>query len=235
VGAQATFAVTVVDPLGRAVPSVPVRLSNTASGQNTEGVTDQSGEMRAFDLPAGEYQLTVAKPGFKTAKLGITFAAGQMARSRVVLQLGMLAETVVVSAQAGAAPLALGSAQPGIATPMGTFGPKARHVGAAPTEDPCAQSTEGGCVTPPRKLVDAKPVYPASAVEAGASGTVVITGRVGTDGSVRDMQSAADADPAFVSAAKQAIHLWQFSPVRLNGVPQEVQIEVTVKFVAEKT
>jgi TonB family protein len=235
-GVAPTFAVTVADQLGRLVPGASVRLLmlNTVSGQNAEGSTDQNGEFRVLDLAVGEYQLTVTKPGFKSVKLSITLAEGQMARSRVVLQLGMLAETVVVSAQAGAAPAAVGSAQPGVATPTGTFAPQARHVGTAPTEDPCAQSTEGGCVTPPRKLVDAKPVYPASAIEAGASGKVVITGLVGTDGSVKDMQSAADADPAFVTAAKQAIHLWQFSPTRLNGVPVEVQVEVTVQFVINK-
>ena len=233
-GAQATFVVTVTDQLGRTVPQATVTLSNEAAGLHPELSTGQDGEAAASGLPAGEYQLSVWKRGFKTAKMGLTMVAGQTTRSRVTLQLGMLAEMVVVSAQAGAAPAAVGSAQPGVATPTGTFAPQARHVGAAPTEDPCAQSTEGGCVTPPRKLVDAKPVYPASAVEAGTSGTVVITGRLGTDGSVRDMQSAADADPALAIAAKQAIHLWQFSPARLDGVPMEVQIDVTVKFVAEK-
>ncbi len=232
--AQATFVVTVVDQLGRTVPKVPVRLSHSLSGQNTDGVTDQSGEMRAFDLPAGEYQLTVAKPGFKTAKLGLTVAAGQMARSRVTLQLGMLAETVVVSAKPGAAPPAVGAAQPGVATPTGTIAPQARRIGAAPTDDPCAQSTEGGCVTPPRKLVDAKPIYPAWAVETGTSGTVVLKGKVRTDGSVGDMQPAPEANADFAKAAMDAVSLWEFSPTGLNGVPVEVDIEVTVMFVAQK-
>jgi TonB family protein len=228
--APATFVLTVVDQLGRSVPNLAVRLSNAASGQKTEGISDQSGEWRAFDLLAGEYQLTVAKPGFKTVKLDIALSDGQMARSRVVLQLGMLAETVVVNAWAGAAPAAVGSAQPGVATPTGTFAPQPRRIGAAPADDPCAQSAEGGCVTPPRKLVDAKPIYPASVVEAGTSGTVVIKGRVGTDGSVGDMQPAPDANPDLVNAAMQAVRLWQFSPTRLNGVPVEVQMEVTVIF-----
>jgi TonB family protein len=129
---------------------------------------------------------------------------------------------------------AVGAAQPGIAAPTGMIAPQARRVGSAPTEDPCSQSTEGGCVTPPRKLVDAKPIYPAWLVEAGTSGTVVIKGLVRTDGSVGDMQPAADANPDLANAAMQAIRLWEFSPARLNGVPMEVQIEVTVTFVAEK-
>jgi TonB family protein len=141
---------------------------------------------------------------------------------------------VIVSAKPGVAPPAVGAAQPGVATPTGTIAPQARHIGSAPTDDPCSQSTEGGCITPPRKLVDAKPVYPAWLVEAGTSGTVVIMGHVGTDGRVGDMQPAADANPDLANAAMQAIRLWEFSPARLNGVPQEVRIEVTVQFVAEK-
>jgi hypothetical protein len=52
--------------------------------------------------------------------------------------------------------------------------------------------------------------------------------------SVGDRQPALDADPDFANAAMQAIRLWEYSPTRLNGVPMEVQIEVTVSFVAEK-
>ena len=232
--AQATFVVTVVDQLGRTVPQAEVSLSNEAAGLHPELRTDQRGEWTASGLPAGDYLLSVWKPGFKTVKLGITFAEGQMTRSRVTLQLGMLAETIVVSAKPGAAPPAVGSAQPGVATPTGTIAPQARRVGAAPTDDPCAQSTEGGCVTPPRKLVHANPIYPAWAIEAGTSGKVVIKGRVQTDGSVGNMQPAQDADPGLINAATQAIRQWEFSPARLNGVPMEVDIEVTVQFVAVK-
>lgn len=229
-GAHATFVVTVTDQLGRTVPQATVTLSNEASGLNPELRTDQNGEATASGLPAGDYRLSVWKPGFKTVKMSVALASGQTTRSRVTLQLGMLAETVVVNAWAGAAPAAVGSAQPGVATPTGTIAPQPRHIGAAPADDPCAQSAEGGCVTPPRKLVDAKPIYPAWVVEAGTSGTVVIKGRVGTDGSVGDMQPAPDANPDLVNAAMQAVRLWQFSPTRLNGVPVEVQMEVTVIF-----
>jgi TonB family protein len=229
--AAATFGVTVADQMGRVVPAVPVRLLNSSSGQAAEGVTDQGGEWSAFDLAPGQYQLTVSKPGFRTASMGITIAEGQMARSRVVLQLGMLAETVVVSARPGVTPAAVGSARPGVATPTGTSAPQARHIGTAPTEDPCSRSAEGGCVTPPRKLVDAAPLYPAWAVEAGTSGKVFIKGRLRTDGSVGDMQPSPEANPDLASAAMQAVRLWEFSPVRLGGVPMEVDIEVTVQFV----
>jgi TonB family protein len=216
-GARAGFAITVTDELGRTVPQAAVSLSNEAAGLHPEFRTGQNGEAAASGLPAGVYQLRVTKPGFRTVKMGLTMVAGQTISSRVMLQLGMLAEMIVVSAPEGAQPRA-------------TIAPQARRVGAAPTEDPCSQSAEGGCVTPPRKIVEAKPIYPSWAVEADTSGTVVIDAKVLTDGSVGDMRPAPDSNPDFADAAMQAIRLWQFSPTRLNGVPMEVQLAVTVKF-----
>jgi TonB family protein len=214
----AKFVVSVTDQLGRSVPNASVVvISSGLLVQIADGTTDQGGEFTAPSLTDGHFQLTVIKPGFKTLRMNVKLEPGKTTTSRVTLQLGMLAETIVVSAQAGVAA-------------TGTFAPQARHIGAAPAEDPCSQSAEGGCVTPPRKLVDAKPVYPAWLVEAGTSGTVVVDAKVLTDGSVGSLQPAQGADPDLADAAMRAIRLWQFSPVRLNGVPMEVQLEVTVKF-----
>jgi TonB family protein len=216
-GAPAKFVLVVADQLGRLVPNTLVDLSRGLSGPFAQGRTDQDGQLTIADLPAGEYQTSVSKPGFKRLRIGAKLEPGKTTNSRVTLQLGMLSETIVVSAQAGAAE-------------TGTLAPQARRVGAAPAEDPCSQSAEGGCVTPPRKLVEAKPIYPAGFVEAGTSGTVVIDAKILTDGSVGSLQPAQGADPDLADAAMQAIRLWQFSPVRLDGVPVEVQLQVTVKF-----
>ena len=126
------------------------------------------------------------------------------------------------------------AALPGVATPTGTIAPQARRIGAAPADDQCAQSADGGCVTPPRKLVDAKPIYPAGAVETGTSGTIVLKGKVRTDGQIGGLLPAPDANGDLAKAAMDAVSLWEFSPTRLNGVPVEVDIEVTVMFVAAK-
>ena len=59
---------------------------------------------------------------------------------------------------------------------------------------------------------------------------VIIDARLRADGSVGDLQPAQGADPDFADAAMHAIRLWQFSPAYLDGVPMEVQLQVTVKF-----
>jgi len=216
-GAPATFAGTLTDQNGRTVPNVPVVLSNAVTAEKFEARTDEGGRFAFSGVPAGEYQFKATKPGFATYKIGVTLEAGRTRRQDVVLQLGMLSESVSVSAVAGP-------------RPAGPVLPRAVHVGAIPTDDPCSQAVEGGCVTPPRKLADAKPVYPGWHMEAGVSGVVVIEGRLRTDGSVGDMQPAQGNDPDFAAAAMHAIRLWHFSPVRLNGVPVEVRIQVTVDF-----
>jgi len=211
-----------------------VVLSNALTGEAKEGATDQSGEFRAANLAPGDYRLSASRPGFKTLTLGLELLQGQLTTSRVTLRLGMLAEVVVVSAQTGAAPAAVGAAQPGVAVPTGSIAPQPRRVGSAPKDDLCSQSTEGGCVTPPRKLVDARPVYPAWAIDAGTSGTIVLKGKVGTDGQVGSLQPATESNGDLAKAAMDAVSLWGFSPTRLNGVPVEVDIEVTVQFVVYK-
>jgi TonB family protein len=216
--APGTFVLSVTDQLGRPVPNARILLSRTM-GPFGEGLTNKGGQVTFSDLPSGEYQITVRMPGFMAVRLNVSLEAGKTTNSAVTLQLGALAETVVVSGVAGT-------------KPAGPFAPTVRHAGVPAAEDPCSQSLEGGCVTPPRKLVEAKPIYPGIQLENGVSGEVVIEGRVRTDGSVGDLQPAPGADPDFADAAMHAIRLWQFSPTRLDGVPMEVRLTVTVRFQA---
>jgi TonB family protein len=215
--ALGSIAISVTDQNGKYVPQVPVVVSRPSTGTSSQTQTDSAGQAGLLNLHAGEYLVTVSKPGFKTLKLNVTVEAGKTTRVTAMLQLGSISEMVVVSAAAGS-------------NPLGPAAPAPRHAGVPATEDPCRDAVEGGCVTPPRKLVDAKPVYPARHAEAGVSGVVVIEGAVQTDGSVGDLQPAPNADPDFADAAIRAIRLWQFSPTRLGGVPMEIRMTVTVQF-----
>jgi len=211
---------TLMDATGRAMSGVPIALVNSATAQRHEARSDAGGRFAISDLPAGDYQVEVKKPGFLTKQGRIVLAAGQQLQQDVVAQIGSLAETVVV--QGGGS----GTANAIPAAPRALV-----RVGPAEA-DPCSQSTAGGCLTPPKKFVDMKPAFPPAHATDGVSGTVVIEGRVGTDGFLKDLRANDGADPAFAAAALEAVWQWQFSPVRLNGIPQECRIEVTVKFVA---
>jgi len=216
----AALAGTVADQSGRPVPNVPVKVTDPATSATAETTTDQHGQFAVPNLAPGRYDVRISKPGFKTLELGLVVRAGETARVQGVLQLGMVAESITV--------------MPGPRTPVTPGAARARHVAAAPVDDPCAHSTEGGCVTPPLKLADARPIYPVNHAQANVAGEVVIEAVIRPDGSVAQLQPKPDSDPDFAAAAMHAIRLWKFSPTRLNGEPVEVEMTVTVKFQTTK-
>jgi TonB family protein len=73
-----------------------------------------------------------------------------------------------------------------------------------------------------------KPRYPQN--RRGSGATLVLEGRIGTDGFLKDLRVLAPADADFATAALAAIRQWQFTPTRLDGVPMEVPMRVNVKF-----
>ena len=88
-------------------------------------------------------------------------------------------------------------------------------------------------VTPPVQITRGQPVYPAKQRETGVGGTVVVEGRIGTDGLIKDLRALAPADPDFAGATVDALRRWQFTAIRLDGVPVEMNIHVTANFVVQ--
>jgi len=213
---SAALAGTVADPRGRPVPNVPVKVTDPATSATAETTTDQHGQFAVPNLAPGRYDVRISKPGFKTLALSLVVRAGETGRVQGVLQLGRVAESITVT--------------PGPRPPVTPGAARGRDVAAAPVDDPCAHSTEGGCVTPPLKLADARPTYPVHHAQSGVAGEVVIDAVIGPDGSVAQLQPKPDSDPDFAAAAMHAIRLWRFSPTRLNGEPVAVDMTVTVKF-----
>jgi len=87
----------------------------------------------------------------------------------------------------------------------------------------------GGAVKAPRKIVDARPVYPEHAKEAGIQSIVRLDIVIGEDGSVVDatvLQSIPELDQAAIDAVLQ----WRYEPTLLNGQPVEVAMVVTINF-----
>jgi len=219
----AALAGTVADQTGRPVPNVPVKVTDPATSATAETTTDQSGQFAVPNLAPGRYDVRISKPGFKPLDLSLVVRAGETGRVQGVLQLGRVAESITVSQR----PITV---IPGAGTPVTPGAARARHVAPAPVDDPCAHSTEGGCITPPLKLADAKPIYPVNHAQANVGGDVVIDAVIRPDGSVAQLQPKPDSDPDFAAAAMHAIRLWKFSPTRLNGEPVEVGMTVKVAF-----
>ena len=88
----------------------------------------------------------------------------------------------------------------------------------------------GGSIVEPRKIRDVKPTYPLEAAAAGTEGTVIIEATIARDGTVQNarvIRSIAGLDESALAAVLQ----WQYTPTKLNGVPVEVVMTVTVSFV----
>jgi TonB family protein len=218
--AATTLSGTVLDGAGRTVPDVAVDVVriDASGGPKPQVRTGADGRFEMRGLPPGEYEVASSKPGFKKNVLRVSLKPAEPAALRVVLQLGSLSETITVA--------------PGSAETPPSGAAARRAADETPRPDPCDNSPVGGCVTPPRKLVDVRPVYPPALAAKQATADVVVKATLRTDGLLGDFRPEAGPDPAFVEAALGAIRQWRFTPVKLNGVPQECQVTVTVKFVA---
>ena len=211
---------TVFDPSGKTMPEVVVDVARVAAsdGPKPQLRTGADGRFQITGLAPGEYEVTSSRPGFKKNVRRVSLTSGTPATLRVDMQIGSLSETITVA--------------PGPAANPGSGTAARRAADETPRPDPCDNSPAGGCVTPPRKLVDARPAFPPALAAKHATADVVVKATLRTDGLLGDFTPDAGPDPAFVEAVLGAIRQWRFTPVKLNGVPQECQVTVTVKFVA---
>src|SRR6185437_3342969 len=100
-GSTATLNGTVTDPTGAAVPAADVQLTNTATNATIKTTTNDQGQYAFPSIGGGNYRVSVAKTGFKSATIdNIVMEAGVPASVPVRLEVGQATETVVVSAGA---------------------------------------------------------------------------------------------------------------------------------------
>jgi TonB family protein len=93
----------VIDPMGGAVPGVTVTLRpvGVAEGDAQTAVTNEIGQYRFTNLPAGLDQLRVTMPGFQPAERTVTLRAGVETEENVRLTLGSMNESITVRNGAG--------------------------------------------------------------------------------------------------------------------------------------
>ena len=87
----------------------------------------------------------------------------------------------------------------------------------------------GGNIKTPTKTHDVRPVYPQEALDARASGVVILEAVIDEHGNVRSARVLRSI-PMFDQAAIDAVKGWRYMPTLLNGVPVPVIMTVTVNF-----
>jgi len=98
---RGTLTGAVADPAGALVPGAPLILRNTETGATYQTKTTETGNYTLPSLPAGNYELTVATPGFsKYIQQGIRVQVSTTERIDIVLQLGSSTETITVTGNA---------------------------------------------------------------------------------------------------------------------------------------
>ena len=81
----------------------------------------------------------------------------------------------------------------------------------------------------PRKIKDAKPIYPALAMKAKVTGTVTVEAVIGVDGRptcLRVLRSV----PLLDQSAIDAVSRWEFSPMLVAGTPAPTRITAQLTF-----
>jgi protein TonB len=80
-----------------------------------------------------------------------------------------------------------------------------------------------------RLLTRIEPKFPAEALNAHRSGTVILEVQVAEDGSVSNVRTLS-GDPLLASAATDAVRQWRYEPYRQHNRPSQFQTRVTLNF-----
>ena len=118
-GGKAELFGTIQDPQGLAAGRAKVTGEEQATGARFEVITDDRGEYHLLGLAAGQYSLTVLKPGFRPYRQeGITLRIGDQIRLNVKLELGQASQSVEVKGEATLLETASGSVSYHVSQPQ---------------------------------------------------------------------------------------------------------------------
>lgn len=203
------FAGTIHDPSTAVVPTATITMSNSDLSTIDITTSDATGNFAFKALPAGKYAMKVLKPGFAPyEKQQILIEPGRTLSQDVTLNIGSITDELDVLPDAA---------------------PKTSRTAKSAAAE--TEVAAGGNVQAPRLVKMVRPVYPATARQTGAQGSVILHAVVGMSGvplSLRVMNS--QIDPELARAATEAVSQWRYRPTLLNGQPIEVDTTITVNF-----
>ena len=91
----------VTDPTDAAVPGAKVVVTNVETNQSRETITNAAGVYNFPTIASGTYKVEVSSEGFRSySRTGVGVSSNAVTRVDVTLELGAMAETVVVSGEA---------------------------------------------------------------------------------------------------------------------------------------
>jgi TonB family protein len=212
---------TVTDPMGRPLADATLRLSAIDRDQAFETRSDANGAFQFAAVPAGEYMISVDSPGFSGSRHRMRLAGGGVTIS-LKAQVGTLQETISVVGGGKTGPQG------------GKSGPRYVEESKAVHTPPTCSATAAGQLTPPMKVKDVRPRYKQEWLSEKLEAKVLLQARIGTDGSVRDVNVISRVNAKLEDEAIAAVSEWRFTPTYLNCEPVEVQMYVTVSFKAEE-
>ncbi|MFB3852420.1 MAG: TonB family protein [Vicinamibacterales bacterium] len=155
-----------------------------------------------------------------------------IARATVELS-GQVVDAVYAAGNPALEPIVLDAVRQWIFEPLAE--PATTFIGfnvTPETTDPIVEQplTIGGKITPPKKVFDVKPAYPAAARTAGIQGVQIFELLVDDGGAVRNARTLRTTDETLAVEAMFAVLQWKFTPVLLNGEPRPFVMTVTVNF-----
>lgn len=223
--AQARFATlsgTATDETGAELANTTLTLSNVGNHAKYEVRTNQSGAFEFVGVPAGDYAFEARVLGFEPLKEQLSIGVGESLQKNVVLRVGTVQETIRITGS----PAEPSGSRANDRVVTASCLPEC----AAPALRPCPNPAVGGCIGPPVKVKDVRPLYPPTLQDSGIQGTVLIEGQIGTDGRMKEMRVVSAPHPAFESSALEAVGQWEFRPTTLNGRVIDTRINVNVSF-----
>jgi BlaR1 peptidase M56/carboxypeptidase family protein/TonB-like protein len=210
-----TFSGNVVDATGRPVAGVAIVLENSARQSKYEVKSNGAGVFEFVGLLSGDYALEAKAAGFATLRERLTLKGKENVQRRLELRIGELQEQI--------------SVRVAVDDRESTAPPVLKEI-PAPDMSGCVMTAMGGRITPPKKYRDLAPQYPPQLRGTGTEGSVVLTGRIGLDGFITDIQTVGNPQPELVNATIAAVQEWRFTQTLLNCTPVEPAITVTTNF-----
>ena len=198
---------TIYDATGAVIPGAQVALIDATETKWT-ATSKANGRFELPPVGAGKYVLDVTLAGFRALRQEFVLTEPRDWERAVTMQIGVLSETVHISASRAILP-------------------KQLKASSSDSE----RVRVGGNIRVPKKEVHVAPVYPPAMIAAGLSGVVPVEAIIGVDGTVSSVRVlSAQVHPDFAMAAIDAVRQWRFTPTLLNKVPVEVAMTVTLRF-----